>query len=46
MQSYFFPTALLPDGWARDVRLTVANGTIAAIQAAVTLDNTTRLSEQ
>ena len=46
MQSDFFPTALLPDGRALDVRLTVANDTLTAIQAAVTPDKTTRLGEQ
>ena len=27
----FFDHALLPSGWARDVRITVADGTIAAV---------------
>src|SRR5215470_6166812 len=27
-----FDNALLPDGWARDVRLTIENGTISAIE--------------
>jgi formiminoglutamate deiminase len=33
--SLHFATALLPDGWARDVRITVQGGLIAAVDAAV-----------
>ena len=28
----FAPTALLPDGWARDVRLTIDGARIAAVE--------------
>ena len=31
MTTLFFDQALLPDGWARDVRITVADGRIAAV---------------
>jgi len=33
--SLHFATALLPDGWARDVRITVQGGLIAAVDAGV-----------
>jgi len=33
--SLHFATALLPDGWARDVRITVKDGLMAAIEADV-----------
>jgi formiminoglutamate deiminase len=41
--TFFLPTALLPTGWAHDVRVTVADGTITAVDAAATPDNATRL---
>jgi len=31
--AFFFDHALLPAGWARDVRIDVADGTIVAVQA-------------
>jgi formimidoylglutamate deiminase len=43
MSTFFLPTALLPTGWAHDVRITVAEGTITAVDAAATPDNATRL---
>jgi formimidoylglutamate deiminase len=43
MSTFFLPTALLPTGWAHDVRITVADGTITAVDAAATPDNATRL---
>jgi formimidoylglutamate deiminase len=43
MTTFFLPTALLPTGWAHDVRVTVADGTITAVDAAATPDNATRL---
>lgn len=35
MAALFFDTALLPDGWADNVRVSVVNGTIAAIDTNV-----------
>ena len=35
-REFFFDHALLPSGWARDVRVTVADGAIAAIAQAAT----------
>jgi formiminoglutamate deiminase len=32
MTTLFFDSALLPEGWARDVRLTIADGRIAAVE--------------
>jgi formiminoglutamate deiminase len=32
MTTIFAPTALLPGGWARDVRVTIADGRIAAVE--------------
>lgn len=43
MDRYFLPKALLPDGWADNVRITVADGTIAAVETEATPDSTTRL---
>jgi formimidoylglutamate deiminase len=43
MQTYFSPCALLPDGWAHNVRLTVANGTITAVQRDTTSGDAIRL---
>ncbi len=43
MSTFFLPTALLPTGWAHDVRVTVADGTITAVDAAATPDNATPL---
>ena len=34
-QSLWFGQALLEDGWARDVRLTVANGALARVETGV-----------
>jgi len=34
-----FKQALLPDGWSRDVRLTIANGRIAAVHTGVAATN-------
>lgn len=35
MTSLWFRTALLPDGWAQDVRLTLADGVIAAVECGI-----------
>jgi formimidoylglutamate deiminase len=35
MPAFWSATALLPDGWAQDVRLTVANGLIASIETGM-----------
>jgi formimidoylglutamate deiminase len=43
MQAYFFPCALLPDGWAHNVRLTVADGTITAVQRDAVSGEASRL---
>jgi formiminoglutamate deiminase len=43
MPTFFLPTALLPTGWARNVRLTVADGTITAVAPDAAADNATRL---
>jgi formiminoglutamate deiminase len=43
MATFFLPTALLPTGWADNVRLTVANGTITAVAIPATPDGATRL---
>jgi formimidoylglutamate deiminase len=43
MSIFFLPTALLPTGWAHDVRITVADGTITAVDAAAAPDHATRL---
>src|ERR1051326_7893157 len=32
MTTFFFDSALLPQGWAKDVRLTIADGRIAAVE--------------
>ena len=32
MTKLFAPSALLPDGWARDVRVTLDGGRIAAVE--------------
>ena len=37
-QSYFFDHALLPDGWARDVRVDVAGGAIARVTSQAPRD--------
>lgn len=34
-RSLWFEQALLPDGWTRDVRVTVANGVIVSVEAGV-----------
>jgi formimidoylglutamate deiminase len=44
MQSYFLPKALLPTGWARNVRVTIADGTIASVQIDAHPDDAIRLS--
>ncbi|KQT32114.1 N-formimino-L-glutamate deiminase [Sphingomonas sp. Leaf412] len=36
MRTIFFGQALLPDGWARDVRVSIADGRIAAIEPRAT----------
>ena len=33
MHSFVFPTALLPDGWARNVQITTADGAITSVHA-------------
>ena len=33
MHSFFFPTALLPDGWARNVQITTTGGFITSVHA-------------
>jgi formiminoglutamate deiminase len=38
----FFSDALLPDGWARDVAITVADGRIAAVRAGASPTGATR----
>src|SRR5277367_469702 len=43
MSTFFLPTALLPTGWAHDVRITVADGTITGVEARATPDNAMRL---
>ncbi|RZJ95797.1 MAG: formimidoylglutamate deiminase [Brevundimonas sp.] len=35
LQSLWFETALLPDGWAKDVRIDVAGGRIVGVEAGV-----------
>ena len=35
MTSLWFSSALLPDGWARDVRITITNGLIASVEPGV-----------
>jgi formimidoylglutamate deiminase len=44
MERYFLPRALLPDGWARDVLLTVADGTVTALHSGAAAGNAVRLS--
>lgn len=44
METYYFPCALLPDGWAHNVRLTVAHGTITALQRDAIPGDARRLS--
>lgn len=44
MAEFVLPVALLPEGWARDVHLTVTDGTIAAVQPGVPAGPATRLS--
>jgi len=41
MPTFFLPTALLPTGWADNVRLTVADGTITAVATSATPDGAT-----
>jgi formiminoglutamate deiminase len=41
MPNFFFPTALLPTGWARDVRITIADGSITAVHTGTPPDNAT-----
>ncbi|HXW27173.1 MAG TPA: formimidoylglutamate deiminase, partial [Xanthobacteraceae bacterium] len=43
MKSFLFDHALLPDGWARDVRIDVADGSIAAVQPAAPRDGGERI---
>ena len=43
MPTFFLPIALLPTGWARNVRLTTEAGTITAVTPDTTSDNATRL---
>ena len=38
MKSFLFDHALLPEGWARDVRVDVADGTILAVRAGAPRD--------
>lgn len=42
--SLFFEHAFLPSGWARNVRVMVANGIISAVQADATADGSRRVS--
>lgn len=44
MTTFFVPAALLPDGWARDVRISVADGMITEVQAGASADDTVRFS--
>jgi formimidoylglutamate deiminase len=43
MQTFFLPTALLPTGWAQNVRLSTDAGTITAVAPDATPDNATTL---
>jgi formimidoylglutamate deiminase len=43
MQTFFLPTALLPTGWAHNVRITTAAGTITEITPNATPANATNL---
>jgi formimidoylglutamate deiminase len=42
--SLFFDHALLPDGWARDVRIGVAGGIVSVVEAGATADGSLRVS--
>jgi formimidoylglutamate deiminase len=42
--SLFFDQAFLPAGWARDVRVTIRNGAIAAVDASAMADNSRRVT--
>jgi formimidoylglutamate deiminase len=42
--SLFFDHALLPDGWARDVRIGVAGGIVSVVEAGATADGSRRVS--
>lgn len=42
--SLFFDHALLPGGWARDVRVTIADGTIREVQAGATAEVSRRVA--
>ena len=43
MKQYYARDALLPTGWARDVRITVERGDITAVDVASSVDGTERL---
>ena len=43
MTAFFFDHALLPAGWARDVRIGVADGTIVAVQPGAPPDGAERI---
>src|SRR6202167_3633213 len=43
MASFHLPTALLPTGWANNVRITVADGTITEIHPDASPDSATHL---
>lgn len=42
--SLFFEQALLPDGWARDVRVTIRDGAIATAEAGATAGGSRRIA--
>ena len=42
--SLFFEHALLPDGWARDVRVGVENGVIGSVQTGAAADGSQRVA--
>jgi formiminoglutamate deiminase len=44
MQTFFVPTALLPTGWAHNVRITIADGGITGVHPDAAPDNATRLA--
>lgn len=44
VKAFFFDHALLPAGWARDVRIEVADGTIVAVQPGVPAGGAERIS--
>jgi formiminoglutamate deiminase len=42
--SLFFNHALLPDGWARDVRVSIANGAISAVKPGASAEGSRRIA--